>query len=91
MNELAGATLAIATHVYGSGPADALEEYACDRAERVLVFRHAFSYARRVDSDSAGLARKRSIRSSTECGSRSPSRSLYKGTLASPGSSEKTA
>jgi len=50
VNELAGATLAIATHVYGSGPADALEEYACDRAERVFVFRHAFSYARRVDS-----------------------------------------
>jgi glycosyltransferase involved in cell wall biosynthesis len=50
MSELAGTTVAIATHVYGSGPADALEEYARERAERVLVLRHAFSYARRVDS-----------------------------------------
>ena len=50
MSELAGATLAIATHVYGSGPADALEEYARERADRVLVLRHAFSYARQVDS-----------------------------------------
>jgi glycosyltransferase involved in cell wall biosynthesis len=47
---LSGKTLAIATHVYGSGPADALEEYARRRAARVLVMRHAFSYARRVDS-----------------------------------------
>jgi len=50
MSEIAGATLAIATHVYGSGPADALEEYARERAERVLVLRHAFSSAQRVDS-----------------------------------------
>jgi glycosyltransferase involved in cell wall biosynthesis len=47
VSELAGKTLAIATHVYGSGPADALEEYA---RRRVLVVRHAFSYARQVDS-----------------------------------------
>jgi len=43
-------TVAIATHVFGSGPADALEEYARTRAARVLVVRHAFSYARHVDS-----------------------------------------
>jgi glycosyltransferase involved in cell wall biosynthesis len=50
VSELAGKTLAIATHVYGSGPADALEEYARERADTVLVLRHAFSYARRVES-----------------------------------------
>lgn len=50
MNPLAGKSLAIATHVFGSGPADALEEYARDRADRLLVVRHAFSYAREVDS-----------------------------------------
>ena len=50
MNHLAGKTLAIATHVFGSGPADALERYARERAARVVVVRHAFSYAREVDS-----------------------------------------
>jgi glycosyltransferase involved in cell wall biosynthesis len=50
VNELAGKTLAIATHVFGSGPADALEEYARERAARVLVVRHAFTYAREVNS-----------------------------------------
>jgi glycosyltransferase involved in cell wall biosynthesis len=50
VNQLAGKTLAIATHVFGSGPADPLEEYARNRAGRVLVVRHAFSYAREVDS-----------------------------------------
>ena len=50
MTPLEGKTVAIATHVFGSGPADALEEYARTRAARVLVIRHAFSYARRVDS-----------------------------------------
>jgi glycosyltransferase involved in cell wall biosynthesis len=50
VSELAGKTLAIATHVYGSGPADALEVYARERADTVLVLRHAFSYASRVDS-----------------------------------------
>jgi glycosyltransferase involved in cell wall biosynthesis len=47
---IAGKTLAIATHVFGSGPADALEEYAVERAARVVVVRHAFSYAPQVDS-----------------------------------------
>jgi glycosyltransferase involved in cell wall biosynthesis len=50
VNDLAGKTLGIATHVFGSGPADALEEYARARAARVIVIRHAFSYAPRVDS-----------------------------------------
>jgi glycosyltransferase involved in cell wall biosynthesis len=50
VNHLAGKTLAIATHVFGSGPADALEKYARERAARVLVVRHAFTYAREVDS-----------------------------------------
>jgi glycosyltransferase involved in cell wall biosynthesis len=50
MNQLEDMTLAIATHVFGTGPADALEEYARERARRVLVIRHAFSYAPQVDS-----------------------------------------
>jgi glycosyltransferase involved in cell wall biosynthesis len=50
VSHLAGKTLAIATHVFGSGPADALETYARERAARVLVVRHAFAYAREVDS-----------------------------------------
>ena len=50
MSLLAGKTVAIATHVFGSGPADALEKYAREKAARVLVVRHAFSYARSVDS-----------------------------------------
>ena len=50
MNPLEGKTIAMATHVFGSGPADALEAYARERAETVLVVRHAFSYAREVDS-----------------------------------------
>jgi glycosyltransferase involved in cell wall biosynthesis len=50
VSHLSGKTIAIATHVSGSGPGDALEEYARERAARVLVMRHAFSYAREVDS-----------------------------------------
>jgi glycosyltransferase involved in cell wall biosynthesis len=50
VTELAGKTVAIATHVFGSGPADALEEYLRERADRVVVIRHAFSYAQQVDS-----------------------------------------
>jgi glycosyltransferase involved in cell wall biosynthesis len=50
VNPLAGKSLAIATHVFGSGPADALEQYARERADAVLVVRHAFSYAREVES-----------------------------------------
>jgi glycosyltransferase involved in cell wall biosynthesis len=51
VTDLAGKTLAMATHVYAAGgPADALEEYARQRAEHVLVLRHAFSYAHQVDS-----------------------------------------
>jgi glycosyltransferase involved in cell wall biosynthesis len=50
VTQLGDKTVAIATHVFGSGPADALEEYARERAERVIVVRHAFSYARKVDS-----------------------------------------
>ena len=50
MTHLEGKTVAIATHVFGSGPADALEQYARTRAARVVVVRHAFSYARTVDS-----------------------------------------
>ena len=50
VSHLAGKTIAIATHVFGSGPADGLEHYARRRATRVIVMRHAFSYAREVDS-----------------------------------------
>jgi glycosyltransferase involved in cell wall biosynthesis len=67
VSDLAGKTLAIATHVYGSGPADALEEYARERADRVLVLRHAFSYARRVESvarrwEEGKLVRERGVK-----------------------------
>ena len=50
MSFLSGKTLAIATHVFGSGPSDALEEYARERAACVLVVRHAFFYAPEVGS-----------------------------------------
>jgi glycosyltransferase involved in cell wall biosynthesis len=62
---LAARTLAVATHVYGTGPADALERYARDRAERVIYIGHAFSYAADVVSrlrvwEQGQLVRKRS-------------------------------
>src|SRR5918992_2542415 len=67
MRTLAGRSVAIATHVFGSGPADALEDYARDRAARVVVIRHAFSYAREVDSvvrcwDEGRLAHRARVR-----------------------------
>jgi glycosyltransferase involved in cell wall biosynthesis len=43
-------TIAIATHVYGTGPADALERFARERAQRVMFIGHSFSYAEDVAS-----------------------------------------
>lgn len=50
MSALAGRTIAVATHVYGTGPADAVEEYARTPARRLLVIGHAFGYAADVRS-----------------------------------------
>lgn len=43
-------TIAIGTHVYGTGPADALERFSRERAQRVVYIGHSFSYAEDVVS-----------------------------------------
>jgi glycosyltransferase involved in cell wall biosynthesis len=64
---LEGRTLAVVTHVYVTGPADALERYARERAERVVYIGHAFSYAAEVNSRlriwrRGQLVRRRTVR-----------------------------
>ena len=47
---LAGRTVMFASHYATSGPADALEEYAAERAKRLVAIYHAFPYALVVES-----------------------------------------